>query len=74
MGYLATFTKTFYVVKRLVFGILIVSVIAIFFLWQILHMAFMIIKFALSIVIFIFCVYVIYVFWGALVQIFRGRK
>ena len=60
--------------KRLVFGILIVSVIALFILWHILALTFVIIRMLFGVLAFFFCAYVLYVFWGALMRMMRNRN
>ncbi len=59
---------------RLSLGFLIVSLVALFFFWRILHLAFVFIQLAFSMIIFLFCCYVLYVFWGSITRIFRGRN
>ena len=59
--------------KRLGLGFFIVSLVALFFFWRIMHLAFVFIRLAFSMVIFLFCCYILYVFWGAITQIFRGK-
>jgi hypothetical protein len=60
--------------KRLGIGFFVVLLLALFFFWRIMHLAFVFIRLAFSMAAFLFCCYLLYVFWGAIVQIFKGRN
>ena len=57
---------------RLILGIVVVSIVAVFLLWAIIGLAFTVIRLAIGLLLFVFCMYILYVFIGALFRIFRG--
>ena len=60
--------------KRVILGLVVVSLIAIYFLWKIIAITFILLRLAIYVVLFVFLGYVAYVLWGALMQIGKGRR
>jgi hypothetical protein len=59
--------------KRLLIGICVISIVSVFFLWSVISLAWVALKLAISLVVFLFCIYILYVFWGALMELFRRK-
>ena len=60
--------------SRTVVGLVVVGIIAIWLLWRIIGMAFLLLRFAVSVLIFLFLCYVLYVIWGALMRMKKNDR
>ena len=63
-----------YLMNKLLKGIFLVALLSIFFLWSVVALAWIALKLAISIVIFMFMAYVLYVLWGAYWEIRESKN
>ena len=60
--------------NKLLKGIFLVALLSIFFLWSVVSLAWIALKLAINIVIFMFLAYVLYILWGAYWEIRDSKK
>ncbi len=60
--------------SRTVVGLVVVGLLAIWVLWKIIGIAFVMLRLAFYVLVFIFLCYVLYVIWGALMRMTKNDR